>query len=235
MTCPEIKIAKIPANACDFSRFTELDKFPKKILNDQFEYAWKLRELTPGQHYSAFLQAWDLLASTAEITTGLQNISDWYGVIRADKTWADKFNIVMENPKSLMRMYTKRFAESWPIFDAAELEQKGVLQSEYASREEAISTYRSKVVESYAPECWLRHLAEGTLPLPDWEHSLSAWFQIRWNFFKDPHWQNSENSERIVSNAFMSLIYFFKESKLYFENPSLQPDIFDRTQVLSSL
>jgi hypothetical protein len=235
MTCPEMKYGEIPANACDFSRFIALEKFPKKILNDQFEYAWKMRELTPGQHFSAFLTTWDLLASTAEITTGLQNISGWYRVIRADKTWADKYNHVMENPKSLTRMYTKRFAESWPIFDAAELEQKGLLQSEYASREEVISTCRSKVVENYSPECWLRHQDEGTMPLPDWEHTLSAWFQIRWNFFEDPHWQNSENSERIVSNAFLSLIYFFKESKLYFENPSLKPDIFDRTQVLSSL
>ena len=162
MTCPEMKIVENPANSSDFSCFTLLEKFPKKILNDQFEYAWKMRELPPGQHYSAFLQAWDLLASTAEITTGIQNISDWYGVIRADKTWADKFNHVMENPKSLMRMYTKRFAESWPIFDAAELEQKGLLQADYASREEVISTYRSKVIESFSPECWLRHVDEGT-------------------------------------------------------------------------
>ena len=54
MTCPEMKIVEIPANAREFSRFTLLEKFPKKILNDQFEYAWKTRELAPGQHFSAF-------------------------------------------------------------------------------------------------------------------------------------------------------------------------------------
>jgi hypothetical protein len=235
MTCPEMKIVEIPAIASDFSRFTLLEKFPKKVLNDQFEYAWKMRELTPGQHFSAFLTTWDLLASTAEITTGNQNITDWYGVIRADKSWAERFNHVMENPKSLMRMYTKRFAESWPIFDPAELEHKGLLKVEFPSREEVISSYRSKDIRNFSPECWLRHMDEGSTPLPDWEHTLSAWYQIRINFFKDPHWQNTENSERIVSNTFLSLIYFFKESKLYFENPSLKPDIFDRTQVLSSL
>jgi|WetSurMetagenome_2_1015567.scaffolds.fasta_scaffold20950_5 hypothetical protein len=235
MICPEMKIREIPANTSNFSRFTSLNKFPKKILNDQFEFAWKMRELAPSQHFSAFLEVWELLARTAEITTGFQKSSDWYGVIRVDITWAKKFSGVMENPKSLMRMYIKRFAEAWPIFDVTELEQRGLLKVEGASREAVISTYRSKGNESHSPECWLRHLDEASTPLPDWEHALSAWNQIRLNFFKDPHWLNTENSERIVSNAFLSLIYFFKESKLYFENPSLKPDIFDRTQVLSSL
>ena len=235
MSCPEMRLGKILTTTMDFSRFDRLEKYPKKMLNDQFEFTWKQRELTSDQHFSAFLKSWELLASTAEITTGFLSDGEWYKAIRANKTWADKFNIVMENPKSLMRMYTKRFAESWPIFDASELEQKGILQHSTASREEVISGFRVKDVQHYLPECWLRHLGEGTTPLPDWEHTLAAWFAVRRNFFKDPHWHNSENNPRIVSNAFLSLIYFFKEGKLYFENPSLKPDIFDRTQVLSSL
>ena len=30
MTCPEMKIGENPANSSDFSRFTLLEKFPKK-------------------------------------------------------------------------------------------------------------------------------------------------------------------------------------------------------------
>jgi hypothetical protein len=235
MTCPEMILSKKSPGSVNISRFDQLSKQPKTMLNDLFEAAWKERELPPEQHHKPFLEAWSLLSYTAEITSGLRSDMDWYPAIRTDATWADRFNRVMDNPKSLMRMYTKRFAESWPVFDVAELMEKEVLPPQTASREEAIAIYRSKDAGNFLPECWCRHLSEGSRPLPDWEHTLSAWFAVRRNLFLDLEWRNSENDPRIVSNAFLSLIYFFKESKLYFENPSLKPDIFDRTQVLSSL
>ena len=235
MTCPEISLSNSTKSGAKLSRFEKLPKQPKTMLNDLFETAWKKRELPPEQHFKPFLESWSLLAYTAEITCGLGSDEEWFPIIRADSTWADRFNTVMDNPKSLMRMYTKRFVESWPIFDVAELMEKGILLHQETSRDEAIAGYRSKDARNYLPECWCRHLDEGSRPLPDWEHTLAAWFAVRWNLFKDPQWQNSENDSRIISNTFLSLIYFFKESKLYFENPSLKPDIFDRTQVLSSL
>jgi hypothetical protein len=235
MACPEMNLPKNTIQNVDLTRFEKLPKQPKKLLNDLFESAWKERELPPEQHHKPFLEAWSLLSYTAEITSGLRSDEEWFPVIRMDATWADRFSRVMDNPKSLMRMYTKRFAESWPIFDVAELMEKGVLHPQKTSREEAIAIYRSNDAGNFLPECWCRHMDEGSCPLPDWEHTLSAWFVVRRNLFKDPLWQNLENDPRIVSNAFLSLIYFFKESKLYFENPSLKPDIFDRTQVLSSL
>ncbi len=235
MACLEIKNPGHPDASVDFSRFTSLGKQPKKILNDQFEYAWKLRELPPEQHFSSFLLAWNLLASTAEITTGENNTDAWYVLIRSDPAWAGKFNTVMENPKSLLRMYANRFAGLWPIFDTEDLIANGLLIPDPSTRAETIAYYYQHDAKKYLPECWMRHLKEAKTPLPDWEHTLSAWFEVRWNLFKDPQWVNTENNTRIVSNAFLSLIYFFKESKLYFEHPSLKPDIFDRTQVLSSL
>ncbi len=235
MTCPEMKNNNNPTGCVNFSLFSNLEKRPKKILNDQFEYAWKLRELPPDQHFSAFLLAWNLLAITAEITAGTSNTDDWYGLIRIDSTWSGKFNTVMENPKSLLRMYSNRFAGLWPIFDLDELVNKNLLISDPSTRAETINYYHLHNANNYLPECWMRHHNEESKPLPDWEHTLSAWFAVRWNLFRDPQWVNTENNTRIVSNAFLSLIYFFKESKLYFESPSLKPDIFDRTQVLSSL
>jgi len=132
-------------------------------------------------------------------------------------------------------MYTRRFAESWPIYDTGHLVETGQLQNQTGLRSQTIDTYRKAGAATYLPECWLRHLDEGDNPLPDWQHTLSGWYAIRKNLFKGAKWQNSENDPRIITNAFLSLIYFFKESKLYFESPSLKPDIFDRTQVLSSL
>ncbi len=186
MTCPEMNLRKLTPGSVDFSRFEKLQKQPKTMLNDLFESAWKERELPPEQHHKPFLEAWSLLSYTAEITSGLRSDLEWFPVIRADVTWADRFNHVMENPKSLMRMYTKRFAESWPIFDVAELMEKGILHPQAATREEAIAVYRSKNAGNYLPECWCRHMDEGSRPLPDWEHTLSAWFAVRWNLFKDP-------------------------------------------------
>lgn len=235
MPCPEMKNDKNLTCCVNFPLFSNLEKRPKKILNDQFEFAWKLRELPPEGHFGAFLHAWNLLAITAEITTGNSNQEVWYGLIRSDSTWAGKFNIVMENPKSLLRMYSNRFAGIWPIFDVDELIKKKLLISDPSTRAETINYYHQNNVKNYLPECWMRHLNEESKLLPDWDHTLSAWFAVHWNLFRDPQWVNTENNTRIVSNAFLSLIYFFKESKLYFESPSLKPDIFDRTQVLSSL
>jgi hypothetical protein len=235
MTCLEMNLTQLTPGSVDFSRFEKLPKHPKTMLNDLFESAWKERELPPEQHSKPFLNAWSLLSYTAEVTTGLGSDKEWFPIIRADTAWSDRFNNVMDNPKSLMRMYTKRFAELWPIFDVSVLMGKGILQHQSATRDEAIVLYRSKDAGKYLPECWCRHMDEGSRPLPDWEHTLGSWFAVRRNLFKDPLWQNSENDPRIVSNAFLSLIYFFKEGRLYFENPSLKPDIFDRTQVLSSL
>lgn len=235
MSCPEMMKSSKNTAKVDISRFDKLPRQPKTILNDLFESVWPKRELPYEEHAEPFLEAWSLLGYTAEVTTGLRDDERWFPAIREDAGWADRFNHVMDNPKSLMRMYTKRFAESWPIFDVAGLLEKGIIQREPSTRKEIIHSYQNSQAGNFLPECWLRHLDQDDLPLPDWQHTLSAWFAVRWNLFKDPQWQNSENDPRIISNAFMSLIYFFKESKLYFENPSKKREIFERTQFLGSL
>lgn len=234
MPCPELIFCQTQITS-DFSHFVRLAKAPKRMLNDLFETAWKQRELTPDRHAPAFLLACTVLASTAEVTTRVVNPDEWSPAICMDADWAARFNNVMDNPKSLMRMYVKRFAASWPIFTVAELKSADSLLPETLTREDAITAYRSIASVHSHPDCWLRHLDDGSNILPDWQHTLSAWMAVRRNLFVDSNWHNTENTSRIVSNAFLSLIYFFKESKLFFETPSMKPDIFDRTQVLSSL
>ena len=111
MSCPEISLPKNTRSVADLARFEKLPKQPKAILNDLFEAAWKKRELPPEQHHKPFLESWSLLSYTAEITTGIGSDEEWFPIIRADSAWAGQFNTVMDNPKSLMRMYTKRFVE----------------------------------------------------------------------------------------------------------------------------
>lgn len=235
MKCPEMSDPVEGVFKVNLSLFENLPRSIKTPLNDLFEEAWKQRELPPDKHIHPFMTAWNLLSYTAEITTGTRNDEEWYPAIRSDTAWERKFNQVIENPKSLLRMYSKRFAETWPIFDTASLLEKDCLQLESEPRSRTMETYRRIGITTFLPECWLRHLDEGSQPLPDWQHTLSGWFAIRKNLFRGPQWKNSENDTRIITSGFLSLIYFFKESKLYFESPSLKPDIFDRTQVLSSL
>lgn len=218
----------------DFGRFARLEKKARLMLNDQFEYAWKQRELAPEKHAAAFLTAWEVLCATAEVTTGRFNPADWVPAIGQDPAWAQKFNDLIDNPKSLTRMYVKRFAQLWPIYDVQAGMLQGILQVEAPTRADAQAVYFRAGIPC-APTCWQTHSQETPLPAPDWQHTLPAWEAVRHNLFQDPAWHNTENDTRIISNAFLSLIYFFKESHLYFENPSLSPDIFDRTQVLSSL
>ena len=121
MICSEMAIPEKKGVVVELSRFEMLPRTIKAVLNDLFEETWKQRELPPEQHLRPFMAAWNLLAYTAEITTGSRNDEEWHPAIRADSAWEQKFNHVMENPKSLMRMYTRRFAESWPIYDTGPL------------------------------------------------------------------------------------------------------------------
>jgi len=233
MVCMDLPQPKTGTQA-DLARFARLEKKARLMLNDQFEYAWKQRELAPEKHAAAFLTAWEVLCATAEVTCGLTCPADWVPLIGQDPAWAASFNDLMDNPKSLTRMYAKRFALLWPIYDVPAALSAGILQIQPDRRENAQSAYAAAGIPG-TPACWHEHRAESPDLLPDWQHTLTAWQAVRRNLFQDPAWHNSENDYPIVSNAFLSLIYFFKESRLYFENPSLKPDIFDRTQVLSSL
>ncbi len=218
----------------DFNCLVQLPKDQKSVLNDWFEQAWKLRESPPELHFHAWMLTWDLLGYVAEIITGTSDPATWYPVLINHSSLANIFNGVMDNKKSLMRMYVKRFALSWPIFNMAELTHLSEGKSFSAIRKQKVQQFIELGASSYAPPCWKDHFQDAEY-LPDWKHTLSAWYAIRRNLFSSDGWQQSETDSRIVSNAFLSLIYFFKEGKIFFEHPSLSPDIYDRTQVLSSL
>jgi|GEM_PF-6444371 len=233
MNCSELPFTPTEVKV-ELGQLLRLEKKARLMLNERFEQAWKLREQAPEKHTPAFMTAWEVLSASAEVTSGLFNPNDWVPAIGQDAAWAEKFNDLMENPKSLTRMYGKRFAQLWPIFDVRAARQQGVLQAEAPTRAEAQLVYSRAGVPG-VPACWQAHAHETPVPVPDWQHTVPAWEAVRRNLFQDPAWNHTENDTRIISNAFLSLIYFLKESHLYFENPSLSPDIFDRTQVLSSL
>jgi len=235
MACNEIDNNPPDTNiAVDFERFVRLPTDQKTTLNDWFEHAWKMREADPMEHYRAWMLSWDLLGYVAEIITGSADMETWYPILLHHTSLRDRFEGVMSQKKSLMRMYVKRFSLSWPIFDVREIEQ---IQPGYTFspiRSKRVLEYLAKGASTFAPLCWQDHLMDSEF-LPDWQHTLSVWRAVRMNLFRAEGWQHSETEVRIISNAFLSLIYFFKEGKIFFENPSLKPDIFDRTQVLSSL
>jgi hypothetical protein len=235
MTCEQIdKLPRDTRITVDFERFTRLPTDQKTVLNDWFEHAWKMREADPKDHYRAWMLAWDLFGYVAEIITGSADIDAWYPILLHHPYLQDRFEGVMSNKKSLMRMYVKRFSLSWPIFDIREIEQIHSAKTFSPIRATRVQEYLTLGATSFSPPCWKDHLNDLEF-LPDWQHTLSVWHTVRMNLFRVDGWQHSESEVRIISNAFLSLIYFFKEGKIFFENPSLRPDTFDRTQVLSSL
>lgn len=218
----------------DFERFGRLPIDQKTVLNDWFEHTWKMREADPMEHYRAWMLTWNLLGYVAEIITGSAEIDTWYPILLQHHALRNRFEGVLSNKKSLMRMYVKRFSLSWPIFDVREIEQIQPDNTFSPIRSTRVQEYLAKGASTFAPPCWQDHLKDPEF-LPDWQHTLSVWHAVRMNLFQTVGWQHSETDVRIMSNAFLSLIYFFKEGKIFFENRSLKPDIFDRTQVLSSL
>ncbi len=215
--------------------FIQLPKDQRIMLNDWFETTWKIRESEPKLHYYAFIHAWEILSVIAEIITGSGDPERWFDPLLQDDYLKGIFNRVMENKKSLMRMYVKRFAQQFPIFNISTLDSQGIKNALFPVRTDVVKYYYENGITDYAPACWGKHVDDSEF-LPDWEHTLSAWYMVRKNLLKSSEgWAHSELNVRIVSTAFLSLIYFYKEGKLFFENPSLRPDIFERTQVLSSL
>jgi hypothetical protein len=218
----------------DYTRFKQIPGNQRKVLNDWFEEAWKMRESAPEEHFRAFLLSWELLGYVAEIATGNSDPSTWYPILAHNPDITSIFQNVMENKKSLLRMYTRRFAQSWPIFQIGKVQEMETGQVYSPIRATRVQQYIAQGIKEYSPPCWVDH-REDPEYVPDWMHTLSVWYIVRNNLLVPGSLGHSETDVRIVSNAFLSLIYFFKEGKVFFENPSLKPDIFDRTQVLSSL
>ena len=235
MGCNTYQHIQNSPHACDYSAWKTLEKKQRLMLNDWFENAWKMRELPIEEHRRGLLQAWDLLRMIGFITTGTNADEDWAPALLASMEFEQIYNLILAEKKSLMRMYARRYADIWPVFPSAVLRSKGIEPSKKPTRDEVINEYSAIDGISYAPACWMQHRQEVERPLPDWQHILPAWKTAVDNLLDPSGWHETESDLRIVSNAFMSLIYFFKEGKVFFENPSLRPDIFDRTQVLSSL
>lgn len=235
MSCSEIQQLVPLGASCDYAQFSNLPKSTRLMLNDWFEYTWKIREEPIEQHTRGMLQGWALLGFIGRVTTGSSDQSVWLPALLYNPELEGFFNGVIENPKSLLRMYAKRFMQVWPVFSAADLARQHVPASSAPVRADALAEYTQHSGLRFAPPCMARHQADGSLDLPDWQHTLLAWQRVYENCLDPNGYHPTEMDLRIVTNAFMSLVYFYKEGKLFFETPSMRPDIFDRSQIFSSL
>lgn len=235
MACQTYLPQKYSSHPCTYQNWLSLEKKQRLMLNDWFEAAWIMRELPIEEHRRGLLQAWTLLGMIGSITTGSQADEEWMPALLASTEFEQIYNQVLAEKKSLMRMYARRFADVWPVYPARSLRSSNVPPSRQVTRFDVIAEYNQQLSTGFFPACWMEHRQESTQPLPDWQHILPAWKTATDNLLDPDGWHETETDLRIITNAFMSLIYFFKEGKVFFENPSLRPDIFDRTQVLSSL
>ena len=220
----------------DYQRFKKLDRERKQILNDWFELVWKMREHPVNEHFLAFQLTYSLLDQIAVVISSRGSDEERFAALFHNPEMGKIFDGMMDEPKSLMRMYSKRFAALWPIFDTSidmNPPAKWKPSVKGTPRDETVKKYLSSGY-NHQPGCWLSHVEFDQKILPDWKHSLAVWHTLYRNL-QTGAWNNTESEIRIYSNGFLSLLYFYKEGKIFFENPSLKPDIFERTQVLSSL
>jgi hypothetical protein len=235
MTCSEIQQLVPPGVPCDYAKFTNLPKSTKTMLNDWFEYTWKIREAPIEEHPRGMLQAWALLGFVGQVTTGSADQNTWLPALLYNADLDAIFSGVMENPKSLLRMYVKRLMQVWPVYSSVELAEAGIQPSTAVTRVEVIEEYANHTVLHPVPGCLTLHAVDGSLPLPDWQHTLLTWKRVFDNCLDPRGFHPTEMELRIVTAAFMSFVYFYKEGKVFFETPSMRPDLFDRTQIFSSL
>jgi hypothetical protein len=203
----------------------------KAALDEHFESIWVMRELAAENHALPFLFLWQMLELVAEEICGEYQSPYWLDALKENDDLSGRHASVLANPKSLMRMYNLRFAQTWPVFDICKADPKLFVQNPI--REETISAYLASGMGDFQPACWIRHRAEGTIPQPDWQHSLSAWQMVRRNLAIRGE-RLSELDTRIVSNAFLSLLYFFKEGQVFQIQHNLTPNLFERTEIFAS-
>lgn len=226
MTCSELFFPNEPAGSVQLERFDQLPEKPKAVLIRWFREAWKMRELKPDEHAEAFLLAWNALAGWAECVSGEDLAPQALAAVASAPQVNEKFQRVFSNQKSLFRMYAKRFSTLWPVFDSAELIQKGIAQAEYISRSDLAQEYLQKGAKIYAPGCWKRHHDAGEEIPVDLPHLLSTWIQMRRSLFQADVAGHSEINVHLVSTGYLALIYYLKENGIYLLEPTINHELF---------
>jgi hypothetical protein len=226
MTCSELQFNGNSLRDVEMQKLDRLQSRSRDLLIHWFQTAWKLREKDPSEHTEAFLIGWNALIGWAECISGEEDLPRALEAVGASPEVNARYNQVFENKKSLFRMYAKRFAELWPVFDAVELDSKGLLKTDYISRSDLAEEYLAGGAQLYAPTCWKRHHDAGeeipvTLP-----HLLAALYQLRKGLFQGGEAPHSEVNEHLLSTGYLAMVYYLFENKIYLLEPKVSRDLF---------
>jgi hypothetical protein len=226
MTCRELNLLNISADSVKMERFDHLQPKSKDVLVLWFREAWKMRELEPEKHAEAFLMAWNALIGWAECVSGEEDSTRALAAVAVSTEVNDRYNRIFENKKSLFRMYAKRFATLWPVFGAAELAKKGIIQTEYLSRTDLAKEYFANGAEICGPACWKRHQDAGEEIPVDLAHLLAALSQLRRSFFQGRDEGHSEVNHHLISTGYLAMAYYLKENGIYILETTINRDLF---------
>lgn len=201
------------AGSVNFDNYRYLHSDGRRLISGWFERAWEARNAKAENCFEPFIFAWFAVNGWAACVTGKDVDREYLKVLMEDKTIREQFNKLVKNAQTPFPIHARKFAEYWPIFEVKDLRRKEILQAYEGERAEIVRRYFEEGAKKFEPECWQQHIeTEKFVPI-DWPHTLYAIYRVRCNLFHGEKAAHSEMDQVIVSKAFKTLIYFFKETQ----------------------
>lgn len=205
--CPEFAWDVREPPAVRRERYDLLHPEGHALIEGWYRHARRLHEAGAGV-FEPFIFTWIAINAWGACVTDEDRDRYYVVGLAADQHLQHSFQeLLQSNPA--FESAANAFAELWPIFKVKELRRLRLLHRRQGteSRSARVSFYLSNGAREVAPDCWLRHLAEGSRPV-DWPHTLSAIYRVRNNLFHGEKSAHSEMDRRIVAAAYQVLVRF---------------------------
>ncbi len=218
MTCSRLIRTDLPEVHIDFNRYRSLHREGMHLISGWFQRAWDKRDCQGDNCFEAFIFAWFAINGWAACVTEQDDDTKYIDALTRDQTLCKEFSRLRARPDTPFASSATQFAAFWPIFEVRYFRQRGVriYLPEY-DRGKTIKYYMGHIAEGktpFAPQCWKMHENAGEKPPVDWPHTLSALYRVRCNLFHGEKAAHSEMDQQVVTSAFRTLVYFFREAQL---------------------
>lgn len=213
MICHELLNHRYAGVSVNFDRYQMLPLEGRELISDWFVRSWEMRESQDKACFEAFFFAWIAVNGWAACVTECDEDRGYLDALMRNAQLCQDFTKFAAAQESPFAYNVKQFAAFWPIFKDQSLRRSGISRRPGENREEMVSRYLEQNDVQFAPKCARRHREAGEKIPVDWPHTLVTLYQVRCNFFHGEKALSSEMDRRIVSCAYRTLLYFFRQGK----------------------
>lgn len=182
-------------------RFEELHQEGRKLIQGWAERAAAQVDCAERDSFEPFIFGWIALNGWACCVTAEDRDSDYLDALLLDSDLGRGFKGLLATD---LLAAARDFQSVWPIFSSKDI---GYNVEWVGTREQVIGRYMEiNPPPGRKPACAFMHRDRGEEVPIDWQHTLSAIYQVRCNLFHGYKGVYSENDVLIVSRAFRVLV-----------------------------